>query len=249
MAARPGDVRVGCSGWSYDSWRGRLYPQRLPRRRWLEHYAGTFDTVEVNATFYRLPAMATVAAWAEQVPPGFIFAIKASRYLTHIRRLSDVADGWARLRERLEPLAQANMLGPILWQLPQTFARDDRRLAELLALDGDECHAIEFRSADWLDPQVLDTLRRHRVALAVGDEPHRPLPVHPPVAKTAYLRLHRGRRGRRGNYSRAELREWAAVIDGWRTHAARTFVYLNNDWEGFAVRNALELRRLVRLAR
>ena len=117
-AGRTGWVRIGCSGWSYDSWRGGLYPERLPRRRWLEHYAATFDTVEVNASFYRLPTTAAVRAWVEQVPPGFLFAVKASRYLTHVRRLREIADGWARLRERIDPLAQAGLLGPILWQLP-----------------------------------------------------------------------------------------------------------------------------------
>ena len=237
---RAGSVRVGCSGWSYDAWRGSLYPERLPRRRWLEHYAATFNTVEVNASFYRLPTTAAVKGWADQVPPDFLFAVKASRYLTHVRRLRDIAEGWARLRERLEPLAQAKLLGPILWQLPATFTRDDERLKALFDLPGTECHAIEFRDRSWLTNEVLEQLRRHHVALAVGDDPRRPLPLCEPTAGLAYARLHRGHRGRRGRYSQSELDEWADVIVRWRSRTD-VFVFFNNDWESFAVENARAL--------
>ena len=111
-------VRIGCSGWSYDDWRGAFYPDDVPRKRWLETYAETFDTVEVNNTFYRLPKQSAVAGWAEQTPPDFLFACKASRYLTHIKRLQSVAEGAARFLAVLEPLRDAGKLGPILWQLP-----------------------------------------------------------------------------------------------------------------------------------
>jgi len=234
---QPFVVRIGCSGWSYDSWRGRFYPERLPRRRWLEHYSATFDTVEINASFYRLPTTAAVKAWAEQVPPGFLFAVKASRYLTHIRRLRGIEDGWARLRERIDPLVEARVLGPILWQLPANFTRDDARLRALLELPGTEQHAIEFRDASWLTADVLEQLRRHGVALAIGDDPRRPLPWCEPPGRIAYARLHRGGRGRRGRYSSTELDAWAEVIARWREHA-EVFVFFNNDWEGFAVENA-----------
>jgi uncharacterized protein YecE (DUF72 family) len=244
VTADRGAVRIGCSGWSYDSWSGRLYPHELPRRRWLEHYASRFDTVEVNATFYRLPTVAAVRAWTQQVPPGFLFAVKASRYLTHVRRLRDVATGWERLRERIEPLASANLLGPVLWQLPENFARDDGRLHELLALGGPERHVVEFRNESWLTEPVLAAMRARGVALAAGDDPRRPLPLLDPVGPLAYLRLHRGRRGRRGRYSHTELRAWAATVERWRSRAD-VFVYLNNDWEGFAAENARTLRRLV----
>lgn len=242
--AQRGAVRIGCSGWSYESWRGKLYPERMPRRRWLEHYGATFDTVELNASFYRLPTTAAVKAWVEQVPPGFLFSIKASRYLTHVRRLHEIADGWARLRERIDPLAQANLLGPILWQLPANFPREDDRLRALFDLPGAEHHAIEFRDASWLTGEVLEQLRQHDITLAVGDDPRRPLPLCEPVGPLAYARLHHGHRGHRGRYSRSELEDWAAVVARWRTHAD-VFVYLNNDWEGFAVENARSLLRLV----
>jgi uncharacterized protein YecE (DUF72 family) len=233
-------VRIGCSGWSYDSWRGVLYPERLARSRWLEHYATAFDTVELNATFYRLPTVRAAIGWAKQVPPGFRFAVKASGYLTHVRRLRDVADGWARLRERIDPLARAGVLGPILWQLPANFARDDERLAAILELPGAERHAIEFRNESWLSDEVVRRLTAHGVSLALGDDARRDLPAVAPAGPLAYARLHYGRRGRRGNYSLAELDEWAAAIARWRA-GAEVFVYLNNDWEAFAVRNARDL--------
>jgi uncharacterized protein YecE (DUF72 family) len=234
-------VRIGCSGWSYGSWRGRFYPDGLPQRRWLEYYSRTFDCVEVNATFYRLPTRAAVETWAKQVPPGFVFAIKASRYLTHVRRLQDVADGFARLTERISPLADAGVLGPILWQLPANFRRDDERLRAAIGAMRSGRHAIEFRHASWFARDVLEMLARHRVALAIGDSPSRELPVAPPTCDLAYLRLHHGHRGRRGNYSKAELDEWALTIERW--DAERTFVFLNNDWEAFAIRNARHLQR------
>jgi hypothetical protein len=126
-------TRIGCSGWNYDDWRGRLYPPGVPKRRWLEVYAEHFDTVEVNTTFYRLPKRAAVAAWADQTPNGFEFTVKASRYLTHIKRLTDVGEGVRRFYERIEPLGEAGKLGPVLWQLPANFHRDDARLEGWLA--------------------------------------------------------------------------------------------------------------------
>jgi uncharacterized protein YecE (DUF72 family) len=237
-------ARIGCAGWSYADWRGRFYPEGLPQRRWLEHYAAHFDTVEINSTFYRLPKRDAVAGWTEQVPPGFIFAVKASRYLTHIRRLRDVRDGFARFTERIEPLAEAGLLGPVLWQLPANFHRNDDVLRDAIEELGSGQHAIEFRDPSWFVDPVRKMLREQGIAAAVGDDPGRSLPVWPPTADFAYLRLHRGRRGRRGNYSPTELDEWAAVVRLWRRRA-EVFVYLNNDWEGFAVRNAIGLRERV----
>ena len=233
-------VHVGCSGFSYSDWRGRFYPEGVPQRRWLEYYAERFDTVEINATFYRLPKREAVARWATQVPNGFCFAVKASRYLTHVRRLRDLGDGLARFRERIEPLVAAGVLGPILWQLPANFRRDDELLASALASVGPGRHAFEFRDPSWFTGSVRELLREHGVAIAIGDDPRRELPVWPPTADFAYLRLHRGRRGRRGNYSPAELDHWAAIVSEWRADA-EVFVYFNNDWEAFAVRNALAL--------
>ena len=122
-------VRVGCSGWNYDDWRGRLYPEGLGKARWLRRYAEEFDTVEVNSTFYRLASRDAVARWVEDTPDDFVFAAKASRYLTHVRRLRDIGDGVKLYYERIEPLVDSGKLGPVVWQLPPNFRRDDERLA------------------------------------------------------------------------------------------------------------------------
>jgi uncharacterized protein YecE (DUF72 family) len=241
-------VHIGCSGWNYRDWRERFYPPGLPAARWLEHYAQRFDTVEVNTTFYRLPNRDAVAHWAEQVPPGFVFAVKASRYLTHIKRLTDLGRGMERFYERIEPLRDTRRLGPVLWQLPESFRRDDERLAALLAAVPAGMHAVEFRHASWFAPEVMALLRRHRAALVVGDHPQRPFQTLDATAPWRFVRFHYGSRGRRGNYSRAELEGWAERIHRWRSRE-EVFAYFNNDWEGFAPRNAVWLdRRLAQLA-
>ena len=241
-------MRVGCSGWNYKAWRGELYPPGLPASRWLEHYSTLFDTVEVNTTFYRLIGRDAVARWVEQTPAGFMFAVKASRYLTHVRRLRDMADGVARFYERLQPAVQAGRLGPVLWQLPETFHRDDERLASALAELPAGLHAFEFRHPSWFASEVYALLREHDVALVIGDHPSRPFQSFEATAGWRYLRMHYGSRGRRGNYSTRELESWARRIHRWRADGC-VYVYFNNDWEGFAPRNARELlRQLRRLA-
>jgi uncharacterized protein YecE (DUF72 family) len=234
-------VRVGCSGWNYAHWRETVYPKGVPQRRWLEHYATLFDTVEVNATFYRLPSRDTVTNWIESTPDDFVFALKASRYLTHIKRLSSLENGIARLSEAIEPLLSTPKMGPLLWQLPETFHRDDERLTGALAALPQWRHCIEFRHQSWFVPEVLELLREHSVALVIGDHPERPFQLHELTTDWTYIRLHHGRRGRRGNYSDAELDAWRRKIAAWRSEA-EVFVYCNNDWEAFAVKNAAWLR-------
>jgi uncharacterized protein YecE (DUF72 family) len=237
-------VHVGCSGWQYDSWRGVLYRPGLGQPRWLERYAEVFDTVEVNSTFYRLASRDAVARWVRQTPPHFLFALKASRYLTHMKKLRDMREGIARFYERVEPLVQTPKLGPVLWQLPGWFDRDDERLAGALDALPPGRHAFEFRHPSWFVPDVYALLRERNVALAVGDDPRRPFVALELTADWTFLRFHYGHRGRRGNYSATELREWADRVAGL-AREAEVFAYFNNDWEGFAVRNALELRRLL----
>ena len=241
-------VHVGCSGWNYRAWRGELYPDGLPARRWLEHYSSLFDTVEVNATFYRLIARTAVENWVSQTPPGFVFAVKASRYLTHVKRLTETGPGAARFYERIEPLAQGGRLGPVLWQLPETFKRDDERLAQALASLPQGRHAFEFRDRSWFVNEVYELLSAHGVALVFGDHPERPFQSHRATTPWRYVRFHFGARGRGGNYSRSELEAWARRLHRWRAEG-EVFAYFNNDWSAFAPRNALWLRRrLERLA-
>jgi uncharacterized protein YecE (DUF72 family) len=235
-------VHVGCSGWNYDAWRGRFYPHGLPPRRWLEHYSRVFETVEVNATFYRLPTRETVAAWIQQTPPGFVFSLKASRYQTHIKRLANMGQGVARYYERIEPLVGSPKLGPVVWQLPPNFRRDDDRLAGALDALPEGRHCFEFRHESWFVAEVYELLRSHGAALVIGDTPERPFQTYEMTADWTFVRFHRGVRGRRGNYSASELQTWARRITQWRRRV-EVFAYFNNDWEGFAPRNALTLAR------
>ena len=188
-------TRIGCSGWNYDDWRGRLYPPGVPKRRWLEVYAEHFDTVEVNTTFYRLPKREAVAAWAQQTPADFVFAVKASRYLTHIKRLTDVGEGVRRFYERIDPLIEAGKLGPVLWQLPANFHRDDERLAGWLAALPEGRHTIEFRHPWWFAAEVMAALRAAGVALTIGDHPERPFQTYEATADWRFVRLHYGAPG------------------------------------------------------
>jgi len=242
-----GTVRVGCSGWQYRDWRGVLYPEGVGQARWLGRYAEAFDTVEVNSTFYRLASRNAVERWVQQTPPDFLFALKASRYLIHMRKLRDIGPGIERFAERIEPLARTPKMGPVLWQLPEWFARDDDTLAAALDALPAGRHCFEFRHPSWFCEPVYALLRRHDVALVIGDHPQRPWQPFVLTAGWTYVRFHHGHRGRRGNYSETELRDWADRL----AEAARdvdVLAYFNNDWEGFAVRNARDLRAMLERA-
>ena len=236
---------VGCSGWNYDSWRhGVFYPERCPPRRWLRFYARHFDSVELNASFYRLPTVKAVQGWVEQTPDDFVFAVKMSRYVTHVKRLRDLPPSIELFYSRIAPLVESGKLGPMLWQLPPTFRRNDERLGDALALLPEGEHAFEFRHGSWFVPEVTELLRAHRVALVIADRPEiHSFQSHELTADWTFIRFHWGSRGRRGNYSETELKEWADRIRSWPvTHS---YIYFNNDWEGFAPRNASQLRRLL----
>jgi uncharacterized protein YecE (DUF72 family) len=243
-------VRVGCSGWSYDSWRnGVFYPRGLASNRWLRHYATLFDTVELNATFYRLPRRTAAERWAVESPAGFSFAVKVSRYLTHVVRLTDTAKHLALLLDRIEPLIEAGKVGPLLWQLPPTFRRDDDRLARALdELPGAFRHAFEFRHPSWFAEEVMQLLRHHDVALVIADRPEiRAFQTDDLTTDFTYVRFHHGTRGRRGNYSPSELEDWAGRLRGY-AQSVDVWAYFNNDWEGFAPANAQTLARLLDLS-
>lgn len=239
-----GAIRIGCSGWNYRWWRGVLYPPGLPASRWLPRYAERFPTVEVNATFYRLQRPTSVAAWVEATPPDFLFAIKAGRYLTHMKRLKDMDEALDRFWATLEPLSGTTKMGSVLWQLPERFGRDDDRLASALARLPPGRHAWEFRHPSWFCEPVFELLRAHRCALVHGDHPERPWDVPVRTTDFSFVRFHYGRRGRRGNYSRTELEEWVSRLRAMAEHG-EVLAYFNNDWEGFAVRNAVDLTRML----
>ena len=235
-------VHVGCSGWNYASWRELFYPKGLPTKRWIEHYARHFDTVEINNTFYRLPEVASVQSWVDTSPDGFVFALKASRYLTHIKRLTGMEQGVERYYERIEPLVRSPKLGPVVWQLPGNFKRDDERLANALRALRPGRHCFEFRHESWFVDEVYELLRGHDVALVIGDRPERPFQTHEITTDWTLVRFHYGHRGRNGNYSRSELDEWIERVQEWR-RTTEVFLYFNNDWEGYALQNALYVKR------
>jgi len=233
-------VHIGCSGWNYPHWRGSVYPPAVPANRWLEHYATLFDTVEVNSTFYRLASREAVARWVRTTPPNFRFALKASRYLTHVKRLRDIGSGVERFYAAIEPLIGTPKLGPVLWQLPERFERDDERLASALRALPAGRHCFEFRHPTWFADDVYALLREHHAALVIGDHPQRPFQTHAITTSWTYVRMHGGRGGD-GSYSEDELQAWRRRLAQWR-ESVEVFVYFNNDWDAFAVRNARRLR-------
>jgi uncharacterized protein YecE (DUF72 family) len=229
----------------YPDWRERLYPKGLAQWRWLARYAEVFDTVEVNSTFYRLASPSAVETWVEQTPDDFVFAVKASRYLTHVKRLTGLEQGIRRFYEPLEQMLDSGKFGPVLWQLPENFRRDDERLAGALAALPPGRHAFEFRHESWFAPDVYAVLREHRVALVIGDHPKWPFQSHERTADWTFIRFHYGSRGRNGNYSNAELDTWARRLGQWR-RKVEIYAYFNNDWTGYAPENAQRLKASLR---
>ncbi|CAN7498040.1 DUF72 domain-containing protein [Phenylobacterium sp. LjRoot219] len=235
-------LRIGCSGWSYKDWRGPFYPPAVTAREQLAWYATRFDTAEINASFYRLPAEATVDGWAERAPAGFLFAWKVSRFITHNKKLRDCADPVALVFGRMARLGRAG--GPALVQLPPQLRRDDDRLAAFLGLLPNGRHAVEFRHDSWYAPQVFRILADFDAALCISDHHAAPSPWEV-TASWVYLRGH-GPGGRYvGRYPKAELARWAEAVAGWRAAGRDVYAYFDNDVKSAAPRDALALKALI----
>jgi uncharacterized protein YecE (DUF72 family) len=233
-------MRIGTSGWQYDDWRGVLYETGVPTRLWLEAYAREFDTVEVNAAFYRLPKRETFEKWRAAVPDGFLMAVKASRYLTHIKRLQEPAEPVGRLLEAARGLGGA--LGPVLLQLPPTLRANAGALDTCLAeFPRDVRVAVEPRHPSWWEQDVRAVLERHGATLCWADRDGRPITPLWRTADWGYLRLHHGRGG--WAYGATALRTWLDRLRDTWSGDDDVFVYLNNDPGGAAVRNARWLQR------
>jgi uncharacterized protein YecE (DUF72 family) len=229
-------VIIGTSGWQYKDWRGRFYPQGLPQSRWLEHYARRFCAVEVNNTFYRLPGPGTFTDWADRTPDGFVWVVKASRYLSHVKRLQDPAEPVQRLLDHAEGL-RARM-GPVLLQLPPTMKAEPGRLDETLSCfaDRDVKVCVEPRHETWFTDATFDLLRRHDAALCLTDRLNR----RGPLVRTAnwgYLRFHEGTASPWPRYGRAALDAWAERLADLLP-GQDTYVFFNNDPGCWAVENA-----------
>jgi uncharacterized protein YecE (DUF72 family) len=244
--ARRGQVRIGTSGWIYKHWRGAFYPERLPAREWFAFYARSFDTVEINNTFYRLPSADAFAAWRDQAPPGFLYAVKASRYLTHMKKLKDPAPALERILGRSRLLGPH--LGPVLYQLPPHWRCDLDCLRQFLAaLPRDLWHVFEFREPSWYNDAVRDLLTEAGVGFCVHDMRGSESPdwVTGPLA---YLRFHGPTELKyAGRYTPDHLRRSAERIEQIRDAGHDVFAYFNNDNRGYAVANARELKELLHL--
>ena len=242
-----GDVRIGCSGWQYRHWRGRFYPRDLPIEAWLEHYAGRFDTVELNNSFYRLPAADAFTAWGRRVPNRFLFAVKASRYLTHLKRLRDPREPLDRLWSRALRLGEH--LGPMLYQLPPHWNRDAERLRTFVGmLPRHRLQAIEFRDPSWYRRDVFGVLANGEVALCLHDMPGSAT-TNVPLGPFVYVRFHGAAGKYRGGYPGQALSAWAKRLCEWADAGLDCFAYFNNDVGGHAPRDAVRLREMVERCR
>jgi uncharacterized protein YecE (DUF72 family) len=231
---------VGCSGWHYEHWRGLYYPAELPRREWLQFYARQFATVELNNSFYRLPSEKAFVAWRESTPPDFVFAVKVSRFITHIKRLRNFGSAVENFLSRAALLGEK--LGPLLYQLPPNMKRNDELLQSFLySLPRQYQHVVEFRHESWIDDAVFDILRVHKVGLCVFDMPGLTCPF---VATTdsVYLRFHGSAGLYSSCYSDEELSQWAQRIARLGQNIKAGYIYFNNDAGAFAVKNAITLR-------
>lgn len=234
------ELAVGCSGFNYPHWRGLFYPDGLPQRRWLEHYASVFQSVELNVTFYRLPKPETFGKWRRETPAGFVFALKGSRFITHVKRLKEPDEPLERFFAAALELEEK--LRVVLWQFPPRFAADSERLCHFLKLLGKYPvrQTLELRDESWLNDEVIALCREHNVALCMADWPEF-LDELPLTADFVYLRRH----GRDGDYasrySKGELARDARRIGEYLTGGRDVFIYFNNDALGYAPENAREL--------
>ncbi len=243
MAMRHGRIRIGTSGWSYGHWRGTFYSQGTRPQEYLAAYAERFESVEINRTFYKLPAPATMAAWRAQTPPDFVFAAKASRYLTHRKKLKDAAEPIGRLLGCVEALQEK--LGPVLLQLPPRWRANPERLERLLAqLPDQHRYAFEFRDPSWHDDRILALLARRGAAFCIFDLAGKRSPIEV-TAPFVYLRLHGPGGPYQGSYDGRTLSGWARRIRGWSEAGRDVWCYFDNDEKAYAPRDALRLKEMV----
>ena len=235
---------VGTSGWFYHHWRGHLYPEDLKKAGFFAYYAERYSTVEINATFYRVPGESMVKGWLEKAPADFVFSVKGSRLITHIQRLQEPQDRLRFFFERIEPMRER--LGAVLWQLPPSMQRDDDRLACFLeALPQGYRHAVEFRHKSWLEAPVFELLRGHKVAFCALSLPKFPA-VLVRTAPFIYVRFHGAEARYADHYTQEELSAWGDKMEAALAPGVDAYCYFNNDIGGHAVRDAVSLREILK---
>ena len=238
-----GKYHIGTSGWHYDHWRGVFYPGGLAKSKWLDFYARYFSTVELNNSFYHLPSENAFLTWRDSASPDFIFAVKVSRFITHIKKLRNVAEPLQNFLARVKLLKQK--LGPLLYQLPPNMKRNDELLESFLSiLPSGLQHVFEFRNESWLEEEVFELLHRYNAGFCVFDMPGLTTPLVA-TADFAYIRFHGSTWMYGGCYSEEELERWAGRIAELSRDLKATYIYFNNDAEGFAVRNARTLAQML----
>jgi uncharacterized protein YecE (DUF72 family) len=238
-----GTVRIGCSGWIYRHWRELFYPAKLPQRLWFAHYSATFDTVELNTSFYHLPKAESFAKWRDQAPPGFRYSVKAPRFITHMKKLNDCAEPVGEFLGRARNLG--GTIGPILYQLPPRWTFNRGRLEEFIALlPGDLHHVFEFREKSWLTEEVLALLDSRGVSFCAHDMPGLAT-ARWAAGPIAYVRFHGGTGKYVGRYPDEALLGWTDWIVEQARSGRDVWCYFNNDIHGDAVHDALTLRAMV----
>jgi uncharacterized protein YecE (DUF72 family) len=242
-------ILIGTSGYNYPHWwKGVFYPSHLPQRKWLEFYTEYFDTVELNVSFYRLPKKEVFEGWYKRTPKRFSFAVKGSRFITHIKRLKDCRESLSLFFDHASPLKEK--LGVVLWQLPPRFKLQKERLEEFCVLLSTlprsklHRHTFEFRDKSWICPESFRILEEFNFAFCMAHGAGLPL-VEKTTSDFVYLRLHGGEVLYGSNYSNKELKGWAGKIEDWKAKGKAVFVYFNNDTYGFAVQNALTLKKIL----
>jgi uncharacterized protein YecE (DUF72 family) len=238
------EIHIGTSGYSYKHWRGKYYPEDLKPAEWLRHYVKDFDTVELNNTFYHLPTEDAFDNWRKSTPSDFLFAVKGSRFLTHMIKLKDAERGLVNFMPRAERLK--SKLGPILWQLPPGWNVNVERLEEFLRLlPKKHRYTFELRNETWMTEEVYAVLRKYNAAFCIYELAGYQSPLEI-TADWTYIRLHGPTRFKyQGSYSDAQLEEWADRIRGWSKKMKAIYVYFDNDDSAFAVYNAMTLKKLV----
>jgi uncharacterized protein YecE (DUF72 family) len=238
------EIRIGTSGFHYNHWRGSFYPEKTPEGRMLEFYLKRFDTVELNNSFYRLPTVSAFECWRDATPPNFVFAVKASRFITHNKRLKEPENALNNLLPRAAHLGAK--LGPILFQLPPKWQINVERLRNLLAiLPRDLRYAFEFRDHSWMTAQSNELLKEFNAAFCIYELAgyHSALNL---TADFTYVRLHGPEAGKyQGTYSRERLRKWAHQIETWAKELKAIYVYFDNDQQGYAAQNAMTLKKMI----
>ncbi|MCF7917181.1 MAG: DUF72 domain-containing protein [Candidatus Omnitrophica bacterium] len=236
-------IHIGTSGWHYKHWANNFYPKNLKSDQFFAYYLKKFNTVEINNSFYQLPQKNTLQEWERKAPNDFIFSVKASRYITHLKKLKDPQESTKKFFKAIKPLGEK--IGPILFQLPPAWKLNAERLENFLKiLPKNYKYTFEFRNSKWFDQEIYQLLKKHNAAFCIYDLAGN-LSPEKVTADFIYVRLHGPGKAYQGDYGKRKLKNWAKHFSRWRKNKKEIFCYFDNDQAGFAAKNALELKKLI----